>query len=184
MALPAAPPRPPRTDLRLAGATHAGEAPAGPLPPAAAWEIMTGAPVPAGADAVAMLEHVEADGGRVRLLPGRKIHAGDNIVAQGAQASAGDELLPAGAAITFAQVALAASCGCAELDVFRRPRVAVLATGDELVAVDAAPAPGQIRNSNAPMLAGMVAAAGGEPWVLPTAADNAQALDSSLGRGR
>jgi molybdopterin molybdotransferase len=75
---------------------------------------------------------------------------------------------------------LAASCGYATLDVFARPRVAILTTGDELVPVEATPAPGQIRNSNAPMLAALVAAAGGEPWVLPTAADNAEALDHAL----
>jgi molybdopterin molybdotransferase len=166
--------------LPVVGATRAGEAPAGPLPKGAAWEIMTGAPVPAGADAVVMTEHVETSGGRVRLLPPRKVFVGENIVPQGAQARAGDELLPAGTAITFAQIALAATCGCAALDVYRRPRVAILATGDELVPVDAEPAAGQIRNSNAPMLAAMIAAVGGEPWVLPTAADDAQVLDNSL----
>lgn len=167
--------------LKVTGATRAGEAPAGPLPKGAAWEIMTGAPVPGGADAVAMLEHVEAPGGKVRLLPPRKVAAGENIVAQGAQARAGDELLSAGTAISAAQIALAAACGCAELEVFRRPRIAVLTTGDELVAVEADPAPGQIRNSNAPMLAALVAAGGGEPWALKTAADNAEALDKALG---
>ncbi len=166
--------------LTIAGTTRAGLVPAGPLPPRAAWEIMTGAPVPAGADAVVMLEHVEVDAGRVRLLPPRKVEPGENIVAQGAQARAGDELLPAGTTIHSAQIALAASCGCATLPVFARPRVAILTTGDELVAVSAMPAPGQIRNSNGPMLAAMVAAVGGEPWVLPTAADNAQTLDASL----
>jgi molybdopterin molybdotransferase len=84
--------------------------------------------------------------------------------------------------IGSAQIALAATCGYSVLDVFVRPRVAILTTGDELVAVDATPAPGQIRNSNAPMLAAMVAAAGGEPWVLPTAADNAKALDRALAK--
>jgi len=78
--------------LTIAGTTRAGLVPAGPLPPRAAWEIMTGAPVPAGADAVVMLEHVEVDAGRVRLLPPRKVEPGENIVAQGAQARAGDEL--------------------------------------------------------------------------------------------
>jgi molybdopterin molybdotransferase len=141
---------------------------------------MTGAPVPAGADAVVMIEHVEVSEGRIRLLPSRRIASGENIVPQGAEARLGDELLPAGTAITYAQIALAATCGCSELDVFVRPRVAILTTGDELVSVDSEPAPGQIRNSNAPMLAAMVAAAGGEPWVLPTAADDAQALDKSL----
>jgi molybdopterin molybdotransferase len=164
----------------VAGATRAGEAPAGPLPDGAAWEIMTGAPVPAGADAVMMIEHVEASGGRVRLLPPRKVMVGENIVPQGAQAREGDELLPAGTAIAFAQIALAAACGWTALDVYLRPRVAILATGDELVPVDAEPAAGQIRNSNAPMLAAMVAAAGGEPWVLPAALDDALVLDKSL----
>jgi molybdopterin molybdotransferase len=166
--------------LALAGTTHAGDAPGAPLPPGAVWEIMTGAPVPTGADAVMMLEHVETAKGRVRLLPPRKIEAGENVVAQGAQAREGDVLLPAGTAVTFAQIALAAACGYASLEVFVRPRVAILTTGDELAPVESAPPPGQIRNSNAPMLAAMVAAAGAEPWVLPTAADTAEALDAAL----
>jgi molybdopterin molybdotransferase len=127
-----------------------------------------------------MIEHVELAGGRVRLLPPRKITQGENIVTQGAQARHGEELLPAGTAMTFAQVAVAAECGCSAIDVFVRPRVAILTTGDELVPVEFSPAPGQIRNSNALMLAALVAAAGGEPWILPTAADNADALDTSL----
>ena len=139
--------------LPIVGSTRAGLAPAGPVPPGSAWEIMTGAPVPAGADAVVMIEHVEVLEGRIRLLPSRKISSGENIVPQGAQARKGDVLIPVGTAITFAQIALAATCGCAALDVFARPRVAILTTGDELVSVDSDPAPGQIRNSNAPMLA-------------------------------
>ena len=166
--------------LSLAGATRAGQTPAGPLPPGSVWEIMTGAPVPTGADAVVMVEHVKQADGLVRLLHGRKVSAGENIVAQGAQAHQGDELIAAGIPITFAQIALAASCGYSTIEVYSRPRVAILATGDELVAVDAVPGPGQIRNSNAPMLAAMVAAAGGEPWILPAAADTAEALDKVL----
>jgi molybdopterin molybdotransferase len=166
--------------LALVGASRAGEAPAGPLPKHAAWEIMTGAPVPAGADAVMMLEHVEVSAGKVTLLPPRTIKPGENVVAQGSQASKGDVVLPAGSVIHSAQIALATACGYAELDVYLRPRVAILATGDELVPVESSPAPGQIRNSNAPMLAAMVAAAGGEPWVLPAAADNAASLDAAL----
>jgi molybdopterin molybdotransferase len=166
--------------LALVGASRAGEAPAGPLPKHAAWEIMTGAPVPAGADAVMMIEHVEVSGGKVTLPPPRKIKPGENVVAQGSQAREGDVVLPAGSVIHSAQIALAAACGYAELNVHLRPRVAILATGDELVPVESSPAPGQIRNSNAPMLAAMVAAAGGDPWVLPAAADNAQSLDAAL----
>jgi molybdopterin molybdotransferase len=168
--------------LALTGSVRAGDAPAKPLAAGSACEIMTGAPVPDGADAVAMVEHVEVVGGRVRLLKPRKLVGGENLVARGAQAKAGDELLPAGTSIGAAQIALAASCGYASVEVFVRPRVAILTTGDELVPVDAAPGPGQIRNSNAPMLAAMVAAAGGDPWVLPAAADNAAALDVALTR--
>jgi molybdopterin molybdotransferase len=166
--------------LPIAGATHAGEAPAGPLPTCAVWEIMTGAPVPAGADAVVMIEHVEREGERVRLLPKRSITAGDNVVGQGAQARQGEELVSAGVVFGSAQIALAAGCGCAELAVYKRPHVAILTTGDELIPVDQEPGPGQIRNSNAPMLAALVAGAGGEPCVLPTAADTAESLDAAL----
>ena len=166
--------------LRVAGATHAGEAPGGPLPLDAAWEIMTGAPVPTDADAVIMVEHVERNRDRVRLLQARTVSAGDNIVGQGVQAHRGDTLLPSGTRMGPAQVALAASLGYAELDVFARPRIAILTTGDELVPVESKPGLGQIRNSNAPMLAALVSAAGGEPWVLPAAADTAESLDDAL----
>ena len=166
--------------LTIAGATRAGQTPAGPLPQNSAWEIMTGAPVPAGADAIAMVEHVEVAGDQVRLVAPRTLAAGDNIVPQGAEARAGDELVLPGTRIGPAHIALAATCGYASVRVMLRPRVAILTTGDELVPVDAMPAPGQIRNSNAPMLAALVSAAGGEPWILPTAADDASSLDDAL----
>jgi molybdopterin molybdotransferase len=172
--------------LKVAGTTQAGQAPSGPLPRGAAWEIMTGAPVPAGADAVMMLEHVESAGSSssptVRLLPSHNLTKGENIVARGAQARKGDKLLPAGTLIGAAHIALAAACGCPVLKVFAKPRVAILATGDELVPVSSSPGPGQIRNSNAPMLAAMVAAAGGTPRVLPVARDTVRALDAALAR--
>jgi molybdopterin molybdotransferase len=168
------------TALPIAGSTHAGEGPAGPLPDRTAWEIMTGAPVPAGADCVVMLEHVEKSGGAIILLPPRTIESGDNIVAKGAQSRRGEELLAPGVAIGPSQIALAASCGYPALEVFVRPRVAILTTGDELVPIDVTPGPGKIRNSNASMLAALVANAGAEPLVLPTAADTAEALDHAL----
>jgi len=166
--------------LRIAGSIHAGQPPSSPLPKGAVWEIMTGAPVPAGADAVAMIEHVEVSESHIRLLSPRELAAGENIVAQGAQARAGSILIEPGTPIGPGQIALAATCGYPHLEVFARPRVAILATGDELVSVDSQPEPGQIRNSNAPMLAALVAQSGGEPWVLPTAADTAEALDAAL----
>jgi molybdopterin molybdotransferase len=170
--------------LTVAGLTRAGDPPSGPLPRSAVWEIMTGAPVPHGADAVIMLEHVETSGTgasrTIRLLPPRAARKGENIVARGAQACKGDELLPVGTAIDAAQIGLAGFCGASTLKVFARPRVAILATGDELVSISQRPAPGHIRNSSSAMLAAMVAAAGGEPWVLPTARDNAKSLDAAL----
>lgn len=170
--------------LPVAGASRAGDSPAGPLPADTAWEIMTGAPVPAGANAVMMIEHVEvardSQSRTVQLLPTRTITTGENIVEQGAQARARQELLAPGAVLESGQIALAATCGYAELNVFAPPRVAILATGDELVPVEAQPGPGQIRNSNGPMLAAMVEAAGGHPWLLPVAADSAHALEASI----
>ncbi|HUB51353.1 MAG TPA: gephyrin-like molybdotransferase Glp [Terracidiphilus sp.] len=166
--------------LALAGSTRAGETPSSPLPAGSAWEIMTGAPIPDGADAVMMLEHVETPDGRVRLVPPRTVSAGENIVARGAQARIGDELLAPGAAIGFAQIALAASCGCSTVETFLMPRVAILNTGDEIVPVEAEPGPAQIRNSNGPMLAALVRNAGGEPWLLPTAPDNGPAIEAAL----
>ncbi|MGA2340862.1 MAG: molybdopterin molybdenumtransferase MoeA, partial [Terracidiphilus sp.] len=136
--------------LAVAGSTRAGQSPSGPLPRGAAWEIMTGAPVPAGADAVVMLEHVEeldayveesgsASARAIRLLPPRTIRKGENIVARGAQARKGGKLLPAGSLIGSAQIALAGSCGCTSLNVFLKPRVAILSTGDELVPIRSSP---------------------------------------------
>ena len=172
--------------LTVAGSTRAGQTPSGPLPRSAFWEIMTGAPVPSGADAVVMLEHVEEVGascGRaIRLEPSRNIKKGENIVARGAQARKGDELLPAGTAIGAAQIALAGSCGATALVVFLKPRVAILSTGDELVSISSSPGPSQIRNSSSAMLAAMVSAAGGDPWILPIARDTSKSLDAALAR--
>jgi molybdopterin molybdotransferase len=166
--------------LPVAGTIRAGQPPATPLPPSSAWEIMTGAAVPSGADAVAMLEHIEHDGNKIRLTKDRKLDAGENIVPAAAEGRTGDELLPAGTPLTPSQIAAAATCGYAHLDVFARPRVAILTTGDELVSVDATPLPGQIRNSNASMLAALVAQTGGDPQILPAARDNTGAIESAL----
>jgi len=116
----------------------------------------------------------------IRLLRPRTLESGENIVPQGAEARAGDEVLQAGTRLGPQHMALAAACGHATVEVFRRPRVAILTTGDELVPVASTPAPGQIRNSNGVMLASLVAQAGGEPWILPNAPDNERAIDEAL----
>jgi molybdopterin molybdotransferase len=170
--------------LPIAGATRAGQAPSGPLPRGAVWEIMTGAPVLNGADAVVMLEHVELTGAApaARLLEPNTVKKGENIVPRGAQARKGNVLLPAGTLMGATQIALAASCGSAALKVFLRPHVAIVSTGDELVPIGSKPGFGQIRNSSSAMLAAMVRDAGGTPWVLPIARDTARSLDSVLAR--
>jgi molybdopterin molybdotransferase len=166
--------------LPVAGASRAGDPPRETLPPRSVWEVMTGAPVPAGADAVMMIEHVERGEGLVRLLAPRLLAPGENIVARGTQSRQGDELLRPGQLLGPAQIALAASVGQPELDVFPRPRVAILNTGEEIVPVECDPDPGKIRNSSASMLASLVTQYGGEPWILPSAFDEPEALDAAL----
>jgi molybdopterin molybdotransferase len=166
--------------LRLTGQVRAGQELKEVLGSGEVWEIMTGAPVPNGADAVFMVEHAQQNEGFVRLLDGKTIRAGDNIVPRGAEAGAGELLVPAGVRLGAAQIALAAQCGYAQLAVHCRPRVAILATGDELVPVESTPASAQIRNSNSPMLAALVEAAGGEAFVMPIAMDSEASVDAAI----
>ena len=136
--------------------------------------IMTGAPVPAGLDAVVMVEYSSPHGKQVEL--NRSVVAGENIVACGAEARAGSRLLDRGVRLNAAALALAASVGKSKLQVYKRPRVAVLTTGDEIVDVEAVPGPTEIRNSNSYSLAVQVRRAGGEAVVLPVAPDELQGL--------
>jgi molybdopterin molybdotransferase len=171
--------------LRITGAVRAGEAWSGGLPAdGEAIEIMTGAAVPTGADAVAMVEHGERTLNDVWALAGRVLRAGENIVRRGSEARAGAVLLAAGAEIGAAETAVAASCGCVELMVRQRPLVAVVATGDELVEVDGIPGERQIRNSNGYALAAMVGAAGGRAKRLKIARDTGDDLRERIAEGR
>lgn len=164
--------------LKVIGLVRAGERWSGPpLGSHCAIEIMTGAPLPAGADAVAMIEHVEQRGGLLRLAEGRSLRAGENIVSRGSEAQTGDEVLSRGTAIAAAEIALAAACGLSGLFVYRRPRVSIVATGDELVELDETPGEQQIRNSNSYGLAALVAETGGEAVRLPIARDRRDDLE-------
>jgi len=146
-----------------------------------AIEIMTGAPVPDGADAVLMMEHASiAPDGALEVQAGRALQSGENVVAQGAEAHAGAELIPVGGRIGAAEIALAANCGCERLHVFARPVVAIVATGDELVELNEKPQPSQIRNSNSYALAALVAAEDGEPRRLPIARDKRENLQERI----
>ncbi len=149
-----------------------------------ALEIMTGAPLPEGADAVAMVEHVERGPGWVQAVDGRSLSVGENVVARGSEARAGQVVVTAGTRVGAAEIALAATCGLAEVAVFARPRVAIVATGDELVEVAEEPEAQQIRNSNSYAIAAMVRAAGGEPKRLAIARDVREDVRERVMQGR
>jgi molybdopterin molybdotransferase len=143
--------------------------------------IMTGAPVPDGADAVVMVENTSLDGRHVVVT--RSVIPGENIVARGAEAREGAPLLDRGLRLNEAGIALAASVGRIRLQVYKRPRVAVLTTGDEIVDASATPGPTQIRNSNSYSLASQIRHAGGEPVLLPIAPDELQGLRHLIEEG-
>ena len=171
--------------LRVAGQVRAGEQWLGvALEDGVAIEIMTGAPVPEGADAVVMVEHVVQSDGTIRAAAGRTIRSGENFVPRGSEARSGQSVLPMGTVMEGAEIALAASCGRSELTVYRRPRVAIVATGDELVEVEATPALQQIRNSNSYGLAALVDQAGGEAVRFPIAPDRRSYLDETIRTAR
>ena len=167
--------------LRIAGEIRAGAASDLRLAKGDAAEIMTGAPAPAGADSIVMVEYTARHGQEVEIQ--RSVAAGDNIVPAASEARRGDLLLARGVRLTPAALSLAAATGNSRLTVFRQPRIAILSTGDELVDVAAEPGPAQIRNSNAYSLAAQVAHAGGVPAILPIAADEPQALRRLIEEG-
>jgi molybdopterin molybdotransferase len=166
-----------------AGLKVAGEIKAGDTPPAMCGtgeclRIMTGAPVPAGADAVAMVEFAKREGEMVKFTRG--VHGGQNVVRRGSEARAGQAVLRAGTRMGYAEMALAAQVGAAELECVVRPRVAILSTGDEIVSYQQTPGPFQIRNSNTVSLAAQVRLAGGEPVLMGNAADREEELREKI----
>ncbi len=168
-------------DLRVVGLLRAGEPWArGALEAGTAVEIMTGAAVPPGADCVVMVEQAEFADRRIRLTGERRVEAGENIVPAGAEARAGDAVVPAGTRLGITGMGAAATCGSAVLKVFRKPRVGIIATGDELVEVAEKPLGHQIRNSNSYSLAAQVAAAGGEARILPIVRDEKAATRQAI----
>ncbi|MGH9547622.1 MAG: molybdopterin molybdotransferase MoeA [Terriglobales bacterium] len=151
------------------------------LQPGQAAVIMTGAPAPAGADAVVMVEHTARNAGRVEIM--KSAAAGDNIVPIASEAKRGERLLSPGMRLDFAAIAVAASAGRSRLLVYSKPKVAILSTGDEIVDIDVPPASNQIRNSNSYSLAAQVQTAGGEPVLLPIAPDEPARLRELIADG-
>jgi molybdopterin molybdotransferase len=177
------------------------------LGPGQAFAIMTGAPLPVESDAVVMVEHtalvnqnrinqnrinqsrINQDNDDNTLQPTehveilRSVNRGDNFVPRGSEARAGQPLLDHGHLLDHSALAIAASVGKSRVQIFRRPRVAVLSTGDELVEINETPGPAQIRNSNSYSLAAQVHHAGGEAVQLEIAPDEPHRLRALIEEG-
>jgi molybdopterin molybdotransferase len=163
-----------RKALRVAGESAAGRPFDSPLEPGTALRILTGGVLPEGADCVVMMEDVELSGDVVTIPGG--LQPGQNFHAPGADLRAGEKVLPAGVQLGAAEIGLAAALGLAELPVGRRPRVALMSTGDELVEVGKTPARGQIPDSNRWALLAALREAGAEIRLLGIGPDEPDAL--------
>ncbi len=171
----------PGAQLKCVGEIKAGDTVREALAAGTCLQIMTGAAVPAGADAVVMIEHTTREGHLVRFE--RAVEPGQNIVPRGSEAAAGQSILTPGMRLGYAELALAAQVGGVRLECAQRPRVAILSTGDEVVLIDESPGEFQIRNSNSVSLAAQVRIAGGQPVVLGNAADRIEDLGEKIERG-
>ena len=167
--------------LKCVGEIKAGDMVREALAAGTCLQIMTGAAVPAGADAVVMIEHTSREGEFVRFE--RAAQPGQNIVPRGSEAAAGQKILTPGMLLGYAELALAAQVGAVQLQCARRPRVAVLSTGDEVVLINETPGEFQFRNSNSVSLAAQIRIAGGEPVVLGNAADRIEDLGEKIELG-
>lgn len=168
--------------MKLAGQIKAGESYNADLKPGECVEIMTGAPVPKGADAVVMVEFTETTGDLVEVH--RSVSGGENIVKRGSEAKAGKILLKAGTRLNHAGLAIAASVGKLQLSVYRQPRVAILATGDEIGAASTKEiGPFQIRNSNSFSLASQAMSAGAVIESTALVADELNTLRQAIEAG-
>jgi molybdopterin molybdotransferase len=174
--------RRPGARLPVAFEVYAGRPAPGPLPEGTCCRIFTGAALPEGADAVEMQEEVRRKGGTAVFR--RSAEPGRFVRPRGSDLAAGAPALPAGAVVDAGTIGLAAGIGRSELRVPRRPRVAILPTGDELVPPGRIPGPGQLVESNGAALAAAVRDAGGVPVLLPACGDDAGSLAAALAAAR
>ncbi|RME45559.1 MAG: molybdopterin molybdenumtransferase MoeA [Chloroflexi bacterium] len=167
---------------RLVGEQMAGTVSGPRVEPGTVVRITTGAPIPPGADAVVMVERTEEQNGRV-IIHQETIEPGADIRPPGQDIQKGQLVLKQGTRLGPAEIGLLATIGCTSVKVYRRPTVAVLSTGDELVEPDESPGPGQIRDSNRYTLAAAVAEAGGIPLILGLSRDVETTLEELMLQG-
>lgn len=167
---------------RIAGDVRMGHAPPGPIGPGEAMRIPTGGVLPPGADAVMPIEEASeaTEAGTIVVVTAESYAAGDSVTPAGADMRPGDRILAPGRRIGGPELAVLATLGIADVPVFRRPHVAILSTGDELVDAAAQPHTGQVRDSNRWALAGSLIALGCVPVQRPVALDTPEALSAAL----
>jgi len=177
--------------LHVVAEVMAGQVAQRPVGPEQAIRIMTGARVPEGADAVVPIEHTrehtrQEQGESPRdevMIDSASIASGKNIFKRGESTRKGERVVPAGRQLRGQEIGALAELGKAEVAVYGRPRVAVLATGDELVPVGSLPGPGQIRNSNETMLVAQLCQMGAVPHPLGVARDDPDDLRAKISQG-
>ena len=170
-------------ELSVVGEIAAGQSPTRVVEPGETIAIMTGAPMPPGADGVVPVEDVEKIDDRLIRVVRAAGDPGRFVAKRGSDCGAGQVVLKQGTRLGPAQIAVAASVGACELEVYAKPQAAVLATGDELVSVEHEPGPSQIRNSNSPMLVSLLRRMGCEVTDLGVAPDRPDAIRDALERG-
>ena len=166
--------------LRLVDSIYSGHAPAAPLVAGACAGIATGAPMPAGADAVVMVEHTARTDGGVSVF--QSVVPRQNVGRAGSDLVAGEIAVAEGTVLSPARLGVVAALGLEDVDVYHRPRVAILSTGDEIVAPGGALGPAQIFDSNTTALSAAVRLHGGEPIVAPRVGDDLGALAAAFER--
>ncbi len=167
--------------LKVTGYIPAGGEVTGAVEPDCAIRIMTGAPLPPGCDAVVPVEETEDDGAAIRVVA--PVKERQHIRFKGEDVTTGETVIPAGTLIQPPEVSMLASFGKALVPVFRRARVAILSTGDELIELGEPPVPGKIINSNTLSLAAAVRQCGAEPIVIGIARDNRESHREKLAEG-
>jgi len=168
----------PGVKLRLIGESRAGVPFDGTVEPGTCVHIMTGAAMPRGANTIVMVEHARIEGEQVTIE--RVPHASAHFVLEGQETRVGESVIQRGKRLGYGELAMAAQVGRSRVVVAKKPRVAILSTGDEVISVDQPPKKFQIRNSNSISLAAQVSLVGGEPLILGNVPDDLGQLKTRI----